>query len=129
LAVALAVPLTTALAAPAAAQQNSAGALTGNPQGPVPGSAVTSLGASKARASAPAQAAAEYFPTRFAWQHKRPEDVGIDSVRLGEAVKQAIASENVASRDLVLFLATTFGATKPFDTPIGPVQSRGPLAA
>ena len=72
-----------------------------------------------------AQTAAPYFPERFEWQHKKPEEVGMDAARLDEAVKLAIASENPATKEMVLYLATTFGATEPFDTPIGPVKDRG----
>ncbi len=76
-------------------------------------------------ASETAQSAAPYFPERFDWQHKKPEEVGMDAARLDEAVKQAIASENPATKEMMLYLATTFGASEPFDTPIGPVKDRG----
>ena len=69
--------------------------------------------------------AAPYFPDRFDWQHKKPEEVGMDAARLDDAVKQAVASENPATKEMTLFLATTFGASEPFDTPIGPVKDRG----
>ena len=69
---------------------------------------------------------AAYFPERFDWQHKTPGEVGMDAAQLDEAVKAAIASENPASRDLALTLATTFGRNEPFDTPIGPVKPRAP---
>jgi len=72
-----------------------------------------------------AQPAPSYFPDRFDWQHKKPEEVGMDAGRLDEAVKHAIASENPATKDLTLYLATTMGATEPFDTPIGSVRVRG----
>src|SRR3984893_516192 len=72
-----------------------------------------------------AQSAAPYFPERFDWQHKKPEEFGMDPARLDEAVKQAIVSENPAPKEMMLFLATTFGANEPFDTPIGPVKDRG----
>src|SRR5947209_20634749 len=57
-----------------------------------------------------------YFPDRFDWQHKKPEEVGMDAGRLDDAVKHAIASENPATKDLTLYLATTMGATEPFDS-------------
>src|ERR1700680_694351 len=38
--------------------------------------------------------AAIYFPERNDWQHKRPEEVGMDSARLDLAVKSAVANEN-----------------------------------
>jgi CubicO group peptidase (beta-lactamase class C family) len=66
-----------------------------------------------------------YFPDRFDWQRRSPADTGMDADRLNEAVQFAVASENPASKDLALDLATTFGAREPFDTPIGPVKERG----
>jgi len=73
-----------------------------------------------------AQPSAPYFPDRFDWQHRKPDDVGMDAARVDEAVKFAIASETPGTRDLALSLATTFGRNEPFDTPIGPVKSRAP---
>jgi CubicO group peptidase (beta-lactamase class C family) len=75
--------------------------------------------------SAASQPAASYFPDRFDWQHKKPEEVGMDAAMLEDAVKHAIASENPATKDLSLYIATTTGNTEPFDTPIGPVKPRG----
>jgi CubicO group peptidase (beta-lactamase class C family) len=50
----------------------------------------------------------------------------MDAARLNEAVKFAVASENPATKDMKLYLATTFGATEPLDTPIGFTKDRGP---
>jgi CubicO group peptidase (beta-lactamase class C family) len=71
-------------------------------------------------------AVSPYFPERFGWEHKKPEEVGMDSARVAEAVKVSIDRENPASQDLTLALATSFGRNEPFDTPIGPVKPRGP---
>lgn len=68
-----------------------------------------------------------YFPERLDWQTRRPEQVGMDAAKLDAAIKFAIASENPATKDLAVDLATTFGAREPFDTPIGPVKPRGAL--
>jgi CubicO group peptidase (beta-lactamase class C family) len=73
----------------------------------------------------PQQSAAPYFPERLNWLHKKPEDVGMDSAKLDEAVKLAIAKENPASKDMKLFVAFTFGGREPFDSPIGPMKDRG----
>jgi len=70
--------------------------------------------------------AAPYFPERFDWQTRRPDQAGMDPAKLDAAIKLAIASENPATKDLAVDLATTFGR-EPFDTPIGPVQPRGAL--
>jgi CubicO group peptidase (beta-lactamase class C family) len=66
-----------------------------------------------------------YFPERFDWQHRRPEDVGMNAALLAEAVKAAASREIAGNRDLSLNLATTFGRNEPFDAAIGPVKPRG----
>jgi CubicO group peptidase (beta-lactamase class C family) len=84
--------------------------------------------ASKAPAASAAPAAqptAIYFPERLDWQHRKPEEVGMDSVKLDEAVKAAIADENPETKDMRLYLATTFGAHEPLSSLIGPVKDRG----
>jgi len=72
------------------------------------------------------QTSAPYFPDRFEWQRRKPDDVGMDGAAVDQAVKSAIASETPDTRDLMLSLATTFGHNEPFDTPIGPVKPRAP---
>src|SRR5579864_7712604 len=67
---------------------------------------------------------AAYFPERFDWQHKRPDEVGMDAARVAEAVKVSIDRENPAPKDMTLFLKGSFGK-EPFDTLIGPVKDRG----
>ena len=92
-----------------------------------PGTILAAQGARSAakNPSPAASSAAPYFPERFDWQHMKPEEVGMDAAKLDEAVKQALASENPATKEMKLYLATTFGATEPLDTPIGPVKDRG----
>jgi len=71
-------------------------------------------------------ASAPYFPERFEWQTRTPEQAGIDGAKLDAAIKFIITKENPATKDLALDLATTFGR-EPFDTPLGPVKPRGAL--
>ncbi len=73
----------------------------------------------------PSGSPAAYFPERFDWQHKTPQDAGMDAAVVAEAVKLAIASESTANKDLSVELATSFGGREPFDAPIGPVKPRG----
>jgi CubicO group peptidase (beta-lactamase class C family) len=73
-----------------------------------------------------AQRAAAYFPERNNWQHKTPEDEGMDSARLNQAVQAAIASENPLTKNMFDYLATTFGSHEPLSTPVGPIKDRGP---
>jgi CubicO group peptidase (beta-lactamase class C family) len=70
---------------------------------------------------------ATYYPDRFDWQTRTPDQAGMDAARLDAAIKLSIASENPASKDIAIDLATTFGR-EPFDTPVGPVQPRGALS-
>lgn len=72
-----------------------------------------------------APASVLYFPERNDWQRKTPEEMGMDKARLDEAVKLAIAKENPATKNMAFYLATTFGAREPLDTPIGPIKDRG----
>ncbi len=81
-----------------------------------------------ARASALAPPPPAYFPDPFEWQHKAPQEVGMDPARVDDAVKFAVANENPATKNMLEFLATTFGAREPLDTPIGPIKDRGPAA-
>jgi CubicO group peptidase (beta-lactamase class C family) len=73
-------------------------------------------------------AASAYFPERFDWQHKRPEEVGMAPALVAEAVQAAVGAELTSTRDLALNLATTFGRNEPFFTLAGPVKPRGPAS-
>jgi CubicO group peptidase (beta-lactamase class C family) len=69
-----------------------------------------------------AQAAAPvYFPERLDWQKKKPEEVGMDSALIAEAVKIAIAAEAQTPKEGAQFQAHSF-AKEPFNSIIGPVQ-------
>ena len=66
-----------------------------------------------------------YFPDRLNWERKRPEEVGMNAAKLDEAVRLAISTENPSTKNMANYLATTFGANEPLDTPIGPIKDRG----
>ena len=68
-----------------------------------------------------------YFPAPSDWQHRTPEQAGMDKAKMDAAIKYAVANENPAFKDLALDQATTFGAREPFDTIIGPLKERGAL--
>jgi CubicO group peptidase (beta-lactamase class C family) len=86
---------------------------------------VSAAPAPQARVAGP-QTAQPYFPERLSWEHKRPDEAGMNAGRLDEAIKLAIASENPANKgSMNNFLAANFGANEPLDTPIGPVKDRG----
>jgi CubicO group peptidase (beta-lactamase class C family) len=68
-----------------------------------------------------------YFPDRFDWQRRTPEQAGFDAAALKEAIAFAVANDNPAPRDQALAQALSFGAREPFDAIIGPMQERAPL--
>ena len=68
-----------------------------------------------------------YFPERFDWQHKKPEDVGMSTGALADAVQLAVAADTPGTHDMALFLKNSFGK-EPFDTLIGPIKDRGPAS-
>jgi CubicO group peptidase (beta-lactamase class C family) len=67
-----------------------------------------------------------YYPERFDWQRRTPEQVGMNAAAVDAAVAFAVANENPAPRDLALAHALSLGA-EPFDTPIGPHSVRAAL--
>jgi hypothetical protein len=60
--------------------------------------AVTAAPAPQPRA--PAQTIQPYFSDRLNWEHKRPEDVGMNPATLEEAVKLAIAAAPPATKNM-----------------------------
>ena len=65
-----------------------------------------------------------YFPPANAWEHRAPRQVGMDSVRLAEAIAFAVAHESKTPRNLEVAHFQTFGR-EPFGDPIGPFKERG----
>jgi CubicO group peptidase (beta-lactamase class C family) len=71
-----------------------------------------------------AAAQARYYPDRFDWQHRTPQQAGMDAAAIDDAVKFAIAHESEAPKDLLIAHAQSFGSAEPFDNPIGPHKVR-----
>src|SRR6185503_2720833 len=78
-------------------------------------------------AARPAASQAAYFPDRFGWTHRKPEDVGMNSAAIDQAVQAAIAGETQGPKNMVQFLTNSFGK-EPFFSLIGPVKDRGPAS-
>jgi hypothetical protein len=51
----------------------------------------------------------------------------MNAALVAEAVQAAIANENPASKEMVKFLAESYGR-EPFDGALGPIKDRGPAA-
>src|SRR5690349_5598058 len=79
------------------------------------------------RQAATAQVQPTYFPGRLDWQHKKPEDVGMNSAMVNEAVQVAIANDTPGPHDMTQFLTNSFGK-EPFFSLVGPIKDRGPAS-
>jgi CubicO group peptidase (beta-lactamase class C family) len=74
-----------------------------------------------------AKTAEPYFPERLDWQHKQPEEVGMNAALVNEAVQLAVAAETPGPKDMTQFLTNSFGK-EPFFSLVGPVKDRGPAS-
>ena len=68
-----------------------------------------------------------YFPERLDWQHKTPDEVGMNAALVNEAVQMAIAADTPGPHDMTQFLTTSFGKEPRFKL-VGPVKDRGPAS-
>jgi CubicO group peptidase (beta-lactamase class C family) len=68
-----------------------------------------------------------YFPSRHDWQKRAPEEMGMSSARLKEAIDFAVASESDAPKDLALAHELSAFAREPYGQRIGPTTVRAPL--
>src|SRR5258705_11513535 len=71
-----------------------------------------------------ATASPVYYPERLDWQHKKPEEVGMNPAMVNEAVQIAIAEETQGPKDMTLFLHNSFGK-EPYRTDDGPGKGCG----
>ena len=67
-----------------------------------------------------------YFPQPGNWQSKTPKELGLDAVKLQEAVRFAETHESTENRNLkIAHYESAFGR-EPFGYPVGPMKERGP---
>src|SRR5205085_10195225 len=64
------------------------------------------------------------FPSRFEWQRRNPDAVGLDSGKVNEAIAYHRSHESKAPRDLRRAHDLTF-AREAYGEPLGPLQTRG----
>src|SRR5262245_27821500 len=69
---------------------------------------------------------AHYFPDRFEWQRRSPQETGLDPARLKEAIGYAVKNETNNPRDQALTQRKSFGQ-EPHSELIGPTKVRAPL--
>ncbi len=67
-----------------------------------------------------------YFPPAGSWDHRTPSSLGMDPVRINEAIRYAQTQETKAPKDLrQAHYESPFGR-EPFGYPAGPLNDRGP---
>ncbi|MHA4806685.1 serine hydrolase domain-containing protein [Flavitalea flava] len=66
----------------------------------------------------------DYFPPPGRWDHRSPASLGLDSLKLQEAIRFARENEAKAPRSMELSQAESFGKA-PFGEGIGPFADRG----
>jgi len=68
---------------------------------------------------------AAYFPPKGSWEHRTPEQSGMDGAKIQQAIAFSQAHESTGSKDVALDLKRTFGAREPLWKLLGPTQPRG----
>lgn len=111
--------LLTAVAAPLVTHRLTAAA-AGKPSSPPPTPQVVTQVAQQVLTQ-------PYFPERLDWQHKRPEEVGMDSAKLAEATATAKMLENSAPQNMKKYQYDSY-PREPFADPLGPIKDAGPSA-
>jgi CubicO group peptidase (beta-lactamase class C family) len=71
--------------------------------------------------------AQKYFPERRDWQKRTPEEMGMSSSLLKQAIDFAIANESKAPKDLALDHELSAFGREPYAELIGPTTVRAPL--
>ncbi len=79
---------------------------------------------SPASAQKKSASAAPYVPPAGGWERRSPSALGMDSVKLADAIAFAISKESKSPRDLELNHLQTFGR-EPLGDAIGPLPPRG----
>lgn len=65
-----------------------------------------------------------YFPEKGVWEKRKPEDLGMDSLKLKEAIDFAVANEWTGPKDLEVAVTQAFSA-EPYGGVLGPTKERG----
>jgi len=66
-----------------------------------------------------------YYPPPGYWEHCSPEESGMDSSRVQEAIDYSVTHESRGSRDMAVNLKQSFGAHEPLWQLLGPTKPRG----
>jgi len=65
-----------------------------------------------------------YFPKKGLWEKRKPEELGMDSQRLQEAIDFAVANEWSGPKDLEIAVTQAF-SVEPYGGVLGPTKERG----
>lgn len=72
----------------------------------------------------PIQKPIEYFPSKFEWTKKYLNEIGVDSIKLMNAISFAKEKDNKAPRNMEISQVQSFGK-EPFGEGVGPFSERG----
>jgi CubicO group peptidase (beta-lactamase class C family) len=81
----------------------------------------------KGRTPTQGRTTAPYYPERWDWQRRRPEEAGFDPAALQQAIDYSVANENPNTKDLALDIIASFNR-EPYNILIGPAKPRGALS-
>ncbi len=73
----------------------------------------------------PSLVSAQYVPPAGSWEHRTPQELGLDAAQIQAAIEFAQANESSNPRDLLESHYRSF-AREPFGEAIGPIKPRGP---
>jgi CubicO group peptidase (beta-lactamase class C family) len=67
-----------------------------------------------------------YFPEKNNWQTKSPQELGINPVKIQEAIQFAVTHESKENPNLKMAHYESAFGREPFGFPVGPMKDRGP---
>ncbi|MDR7127982.1 hypothetical protein J2X69_000310 [Algoriphagus sp. 4150] len=75
---------------------------------------------------APSLLAQTYFPKKNSWESKSPESMGLDAVKIKQAIDFATTHESQEDPNLKIAHYEGGFGREPFGYPVGPMKTRGP---
>lgn len=66
-----------------------------------------------------------YFPSRGQWEHRLPEELGVDGAKLEQAIAFSIEHQNPQTKDLAAYLRQNLAEREPGVPLHGPAKPRG----
>lgn len=74
--------------------------------------------------AAASKPAATFFPPKGAWPGRAPSELGLDKVKLDEAIQYSIDNQNTRTKNMAEDIPNSFRNEAPYNNLIGPTQER-----